>query len=141
MHDNDRTQLQNRLLRSGIAPRHVRRTVKELEDHYDDLVEQRLRDGMDVPQAGAEARAALGSVDDIVAAVRARPELRSWAFRYPRLAAVVYPITFVVLLPAAPVFIGVAHASLIARWAACLLLGGLITAGMFLVLQLAITLS
>ena len=141
MHDIDLSGLRSNLLRYGVAPRHVRRTITELEDHFDDLVEQGLCDGEDRLQARSNAQAALGSLDDIAEAVRAQPELRSWAFRHPRLAAVVYPLTCLALLPAAPVFIGYAHATLIARWIACLLLSGLVTAGMFLFLQLAITLS
>ena len=141
MHDIDLSQLQSRLLRSGVAPRHVQRTVTELQDHFDDLVEQGLAGGADRLAARAAARELLGSFDDIADAVRARPELRSWAFRHPRMAAVVYPLTCLAVLPAAPVFIGYAHASLIARWLACLLLSGLVTAGMFLTLQLLITLS
>ena len=141
MHDIDLTRLQTRLLRWGVAPRHVRRTVAELQDHFDDLVEQGLSDGADRLTARADAHAMLGNLDDIAEAVRAQPELRSWAFRHPRMAAVIYPLTFIALLPAAPVFIGYAHAGYIARWIACLLLGGLVTAGMFLFLQLAIMLS
>ncbi|NIL93743.1 MAG: hypothetical protein GTO71_04740 [Woeseiaceae bacterium] len=141
MHDIDLSRLRSRLLRWGVAPRHVRRTVAELKDHFDDLVEQGLSDGADRLTACEDARAMLGNLDDIANAVRAQPELRSWAFRYPRVAAVIYPLTFLAMLPAAPVFIGYAHAGYIARWLACLLLSGLVTASMFLVLQLAITLS
>ena len=141
MHDIDLSQLRSRLLRWGVAPRHVRRTVNELEDHFEDLVEQELDNGLDRLAARESALTALGSVEDIADAVRAQPELRSWAFRYPRIAAVVYPLTYLAVLPAAPVFAGYAHATLIARWIACLFLSAIITAGMFLFLQLAITLG
>jgi len=134
-------QLRRELLRSGIAPRHVRRTIDELQDHHEDLVEQELADGASRADALASAGDRLGQVSDIALAVQAQPELRSWAFRFPRIAALVYPITFVALLPAAPVFLGYAHASYIVRWAACLFLSAVVTAGMFLFLQLAITLS
>lgn len=141
MHEIDLSQLRARLLRLGMAPRHVRRTVIELEDHFDDLVEQGMDNGLDRLAARKYAQSALGSLDDIADAVRAQPELRSWAFRFPRLASIVYPLTCLALLPAAPLFIGYAHANLIARWLACLFLSALITAGMFLFLQLAITLG
>ena len=58
-----------------------------------------------------------------------------------RIAALVYPITFLALLPAAPVFLGYTYANYLARWAACLFLSAVVTAGMFLFLQLAITLT
>ena len=37
--------LGERLLRSGIAPRHVRRYLRELRDHYDDAVQGELQKG------------------------------------------------------------------------------------------------
>lgn len=141
MPDIDLSQLRTRLLQWGVAPAHVRRTVGELEDHFEDLVKQGLDSGLDPLEARDCARSSLGSIDDIVNAVRAQPELRSWAYRHPRIAAVVYPLTCLALLPAAPVFVGFAHATAIARWIACLLLGGLVTASMLLFLQLAITLG
>ncbi|MDJ0814227.1 MAG: hypothetical protein QNJ23_10900 [Woeseiaceae bacterium] len=141
MHRLDRKRLRRDLIGAGIAPRHVRRTIDELEDHYDDVVEQELEDGADRLTACQNALTRLGAHDDIVAAVKARPELQSWAFRFPRLAAVLYPLTFVALLPAAPVFIGYANANLVVRWTACLFLSGLVTAGILLFLQLAITLT
>lgn len=141
MHKLARNRLRRELIAAGIAPRHVRRTIAELQDHYDDVVDQELAAGADRLTACRHARERLGRVDDIVAAVRARPELRSWAFRFPRLAAFVYPLTFVALLPAAPVLIGYANAGLIVRWVACLFLGALVTAGLLLFLQLAITLT
>jgi len=129
------------LLRSGISPRHVRRTIDELNDHYEDLVEQALSDGATRLEAEKSASERLGHARDIVLAARAQPELRSWAFRFPRIAAFVYPLTFLALLPAAPVLLGYAHANYLARWAACLFLSAIVTAAMFLFLQLAITLT
>jgi len=141
MRELDLSRLQSELLRSGVAPRHVRRTVDELSDHYEDLVEQGLSEGLDSRSARCGAVTMLGEVEVIAQAVRAQPELRSWAFRFPRVAAVVYPLTFVMLLPAAPVFIGAAHANHLAKWVVCLFLSGVVTAAMFLMLQLAITLT
>ena len=141
MHELDLSRLQTGLLRSGVAPRHVRRTIDELSDHYEDLVEQGLSEGIDSRSARSGAMTMLGELEDIAQAVRAQPELRSWAFRFPRVAAVVYPLAFIMLLPAAPVFIGAAHANHLARWAVCLFLSGVVTAAMFLMLQMAITLT
>lgn len=137
----DLSRLRKELIRSGIAPRHVRRTLDELSDHYEDLVEQGLSDGATRLEAHAHASDILGDIHDIGDAVRARPELRSWAYRFPRVAALVYPLTFLVLLPAAPVFLGYAHANYVARWVVCLFLSAFVTAVMFLFLQLAITLT
>jgi hypothetical protein len=70
-----------------------------------------------------------------------RRELKTWAFRYPKLAVVIYPLACVAVLPAFPVMASVAHRDLLARWGTALLAAGLITAAMMLVLQLTILLS
>lgn len=83
----------------------------------------------------------LGDIDLLANAVCARPELRSWAADYPRIALVVYPLACLAVLPAIPFIAGVANASYLARWIACALLSGLVTATILLVLQLSITLT
>lgn len=137
----DLAGLQNDLLRAGVAPRHVRRTVAELTDHYDDLVGNALADGADRAAAEKSALRDLGDLRDIAAAIRAQPGLRSWANRFPYVALIVYPLTYVALLPAIPIMAGVAHAGALGRWAACIFLSGVVTAAMFLFLQLSIVLT
>ena len=75
--------LQHRLLRAGVASRHVRRYLRELEDHFADLVheESGARGSAEAAQALALAR--LGSVDDLAEAMLAHPETRSWTGRAP----------------------------------------------------------
>ena len=137
----DFRRLERELLRLGIAPGHVARTVGELADHFDDLVDASLVDGLNAREAEEAALERFGDVDDIVYAMEARPELRGWAWRWPKIALLVYPLACIAALPAAPVIAGVHNAPLVARWTACLLLSGLVTATMFLVLQLLITLT
>ncbi len=130
--------LSRRMLDAGIAPKHVRRTVAELGDHYEDLVEADLGRGMRQADAHERAMAQIGQVDDLVQAMASRPELQGWASRYPRAAVVVYPLACLAALPAMPVVAGVAHASQLARWGASLVVAGLVTAGLLLILQLSI---
>lgn len=137
----DFQQLETRLLNAGIAPRHVRRTVTELREHLDDLIDAELASGSDMATARSLAMREMGSLESVVVAMRARPELLSWAHRYPRVAILVYPLTCLALLPVAPVFAGVAHAPQIARWGVCMMFGALVTASIFLVLQLSILLG
>ncbi len=134
-------ELHNELLRSGVSPRHVRRTVAELTDHYDDLVESALEDCADRDAAEKRALRDLGELSGIATAIKAQPALRCWAYRFPHVALIVYPLTCLALLPAVPVMAGVAHAGYLARWAACILLSGLVTASIFLFLQLSIALT
>ncbi len=138
MHKPEFRVLAERLTDVGIAPRHVRRTVGEIRDHYEDLVEAGLEQGLQRDAAHEQALHELGQVDDLVQEMAAHPELKSWASRYPRTAIVVYPLACLAALPAVPVAAGVANASLLARWGASLVAAGLVTAGMLLVLQLSI---
>ncbi|HEX4077870.1 MAG TPA: hypothetical protein VHX61_03220 [Rhizomicrobium sp.] len=75
--------LRERLLRTGIAPRHVRRYVGELRDHFDDLVREETANGALQGEAEIRARRRLGSDSDLAAVMLACPELRSLAARYP----------------------------------------------------------
>ena len=86
----DLNQLQRKLLRSGVAPRHAHRTVVELDAHFDDLVDEALGNGADLAHAEYQAIRQLGDIDLLVNAVCARPELRSWASEYPRVALLAY---------------------------------------------------
>jgi hypothetical protein len=135
------TQFENDLLRAGISPRHVRRTVSELADHFDDLVDSALAAGAELDSARERALTELGDLHDLTLAIRSHPELRSWAYRFPYVALIVYPLTCLALLPAVPVMAGVAHAGYLAKWVACIFLSGVVTASIFLFLQLSIALT
>jgi len=138
MREPDFNELATRLLEKGIAPRHAHRAVNEIRDHYDDLVDAAVDTGASSGEARRQAARELGQVDDLVAQMSACRELKSWAFRYPRAAIVVYPLACLAALPAMPVLAGIANAQLLARWAASLLAAGLFTALLLLVLQLSI---
>src|ERR1700748_1601694 len=75
--------LRETLLRGGIAPRHVRRYVRELADHLDDLAAAERAAGRDEEAALLAAQARLGGDDALAAAMLARPELKSWAAKAP----------------------------------------------------------
>jgi hypothetical protein len=76
-------RLCERLLRAGIAPRHVRRYARELGDHFDDLVAEEMAGGAARELAQTEARSRLGNDDALADAMLSRPELRSLAARFP----------------------------------------------------------
>lgn len=112
-------ELRERLLREGVAPKHVRRTVAELEAHRQDLVAELRARGVPATQADVDARARLGSDETLAASVLARPELRSWARKRPWAAFAIVPIVgflaalavwmvaFVMLVEALKSFLGV----------------------------------
>jgi hypothetical protein len=84
--------LSQRLLRAGIAPRHVRRLVAELEAHFADLVTEQRSAGLSQAESESQSALRLGTDDVLIANVLARPELRSWARQWPWLAFVLLPL-------------------------------------------------
>lgn len=76
-------ELRERLLRAGIAPRHVRRYLDELSDHLADLTAAEKSAGLSSSTAEAAALIRLGSVDHLAKAMLDQPALRSWSSRLP----------------------------------------------------------
>ena len=98
--------LAERLLRAGVAPRHVARIASELESHFEDLVAEERATGLSACESEARAAARLGSDDAIAASIIERDELRSWCGRRPWLAFTLLPflglpLTFVLSMAAA----------------------------------------
>jgi len=141
MPEPDFDRLCDRLLDEGVAPRHARRTTQELREHYADLRAELIADGMAAALAERTASRQLGPLDDLARVISARPELRSWAYRYPRIGRVVLPIAWAAALPVTPLLAGIGYAPAIVRWGAIVSLSAVITAGMFLAIQLSITLG
>ena len=130
--------LETELLRAGVAPRRVKRMVCELQDHAIDLRDEALERGMSEFEAREFAMRRIGDQGEIAARVAAVTDLKAWIYRYPRIARLYLPVAYALLLPAFPVFAGIAHAGLVLRWTAALMLSAGVTAGMMLILQLAI---
>jgi hypothetical protein len=85
-------RLSLRLLRAGIAPRHVKRLIAELEAHLDDLITELRSTGRSQAESEAEAAIRLGTEDALAANIIGRPELQSWARQWPWLAFVLLPL-------------------------------------------------
>jgi hypothetical protein len=94
-------RLRERLLCAGVAPRHVRRYLRELGDHYDDALEAELARGGDIVRAREAAWARLGTEDRLAQSMLERPELRSTAARFPALVFGVGPALAWVAAPIA----------------------------------------
>lgn len=77
------SNLAHRLLKGGVAPKHVRRTISELSDHFADIKAEALLRGLSETEATQEATKRIGSQEAIVADILAKPELKSWAARWP----------------------------------------------------------
>src|SRR5215471_13593462 len=77
-------ELREQLLRGGIAPRHVRRYIAELEDHLNELRAE------EASEAAALAR--LGTAEGLAKPMLDRREFRSWTARVPWAVMVLGPI-------------------------------------------------
>ncbi|HEX4505583.1 MAG TPA: hypothetical protein VH722_07615 [Alphaproteobacteria bacterium] len=74
-------RLRDRLLIAGVSPRHVRRYMAELADHFDDLEAAAKSAGNPRPRESAMER--LGRPEDLARAMIDRPELKAWTARAP----------------------------------------------------------
>lgn len=85
-------ELRERLLRAGISPRAVDRYVSELQDHFDDLVDDLTADGLSPAVAQHIALRRLGDPDQLVVPMLADRHFRSLASRAPMLAWCALPL-------------------------------------------------
>jgi hypothetical protein len=76
-------ELRERLLRAGIAPRHVRRYLTELADHLADLRAEEERADRSRAEAESAAFIRLGSADDLAKAMIEQRQFQSWSARAP----------------------------------------------------------
>jgi hypothetical protein len=127
MPDEGFEALKVELLRGGVAPVYVERTILELGEHYTDLRSDALAAGMSDEEAACNAWSMLGSEQSIAAAILGRPELLAWDRRWPRIAVCLRSAATLGALPGLPVVFCVDHRPDIARW------GGAIGAAMLLV--------
>jgi len=70
-------ELRERLLRAGVAPKHVRRYLNELADHFNDLRAEEERAGRSPTDAESAAFARLGGMDDLARAMIAQRQFQS----------------------------------------------------------------
>lgn len=77
------SQLRERLLRAGVAPRHVRRYLNELSDHLTDLRAEEERAGRSRTEAEGAALARLGGIEELGKAMIEQRQFQSWSARAP----------------------------------------------------------
>jgi hypothetical protein len=109
MPDGPFESLRLELLKSGVAPLHVDRTVVELREHFADLESAAIEAGYSAEEAARSARAALGSDRAIAAAILAQPALLRFSTRWPRVA-------LLGTLPGWPLIYCLEHRPELARW-------------------------
>ncbi|HEY1804324.1 MAG TPA: hypothetical protein VGG45_07560 [Terracidiphilus sp.] len=85
-------ELRERLLRAGVAPRHVRRYLGELQEHVADLKAEEERHGLSAADAEQAALARLGNMDDLAVAMIGKRQFQSWSARAPWVAFCIAPL-------------------------------------------------
>jgi hypothetical protein len=76
-------ELRERLLKAGVAPRHVRRYLNELADHLADLTAEEEHAGRSRADAESAALLRLGGMDDLARAMTEHRQFQSWSVRAP----------------------------------------------------------
>ena len=127
--------LQRQLIRGGVAPAMITRTMGELYDHYEDLETEALESGCSAAEASAEATGKLGSSHVLAREVLRHPEFKSWAFRWPWVPAVLRQFVIVTSLAAVPVLVVISRGPLIVRWCVSTGLAMLVTGSLLLLLE------
>ena len=120
MPDGRFESLRLELLRSGVAPVYVERTIIELGEHYDDLENAGLAAGLGAEEAARAARDTLGNERQIAAAVLARTELLTFSTRWPRLAHYLQSAATIGTLPGLPLLYCIEHRPELTRWSVAL---------------------
>jgi hypothetical protein len=100
--------LGRQLLRGGVGRRHVRRALRELRDHREDLVARMVAAGQEHAEAVRDARQLLGDRAVLAAQMIARPELRSRAQRFAWLLFGLAPLPLFCVAGIAAMFAGAA---------------------------------
>jgi hypothetical protein len=118
MPDEQFESLRLELLRSGVTPLYVERTILELAEHYVDLENAARAAGLCADEAARVASAAIGNERAIAAAVLAHPELLTFRTRYPRVAQCLHSAATIGTLPGLPLLFCIEHRPELARWGA-----------------------
>lgn len=84
--------VRERLLRAGVAPRHVRRFLREIADHRADLILEEMTAGRSQADAEAAAAVRLGDIDTLAQRMIEQPQLRGWPARAPWLVCGILPL-------------------------------------------------
>jgi len=125
-------ELEKELLSGSIAPAYVARTVLELGDHFEDLFQAALDDGLPEELAEQRANELLGNTSVIAAEILRHCELKCWSARHPVAAACGRTLATAAAAPTIPVAYCFVHSNDILRWGASVCLALLITLGFLL---------
>jgi hypothetical protein len=99
------SELREKLLRAGVAPRHVRRYLNELRDHFADLKAEEQSAGRGAADAESAALVRLGGLNDLVKAMVEQRQFQSWCARAPWVLFGLTPLALLALAWSGALFI------------------------------------
>lgn len=84
--------MHTRLLHGGVSRRYADRAIREWQDHLEDLARSAGPQGTVSESANNAALMQFGALEPLVQDMLRREELKTWAWRYPRLLFMLSPI-------------------------------------------------
>ena len=139
MYREELTRVRRALISGGVEPFFVARTLAELSDHYEDLEAEARAAGYSESEASLDAMERLGRGQVIAEEVLRHPELKSWAFRWAWVPAVLRHLVILMSLATVPAVVVVTRGSVIVRWCVSTGLAVLLTGGLLLLMTQAIS--
>jgi hypothetical protein len=80
------------LLNAGIAPKYVRRALREIQEHFADLCAEAEGQRFTAAEAIEYAQSRIGTCDAFVSAYLEQPNLKSWGARWPKRLFILAPL-------------------------------------------------
>lgn len=139
MYREELKRIRRALISGGVEPLYVARTLAELSDHYEDLEAEARAAGCSESEASLDAIERLGRGRVIAEEVLKRPELKSWAFRWVWVPAVLRHLVVLMSMATVPAVVVVTRGPVIARWCVSTGLAVLLTGGLLLLMTRAIS--
>jgi len=90
-------EIRSRLLRAGFSRVYANRSARELQEHWDEIVAECLRNGLSESAAQNQAATRLGSADALANEFTARMERSSWLGRHPVLGFALLGLALTIL--------------------------------------------
>jgi len=85
------------MLKGGIKPKFVKRTIRELQDHFIDIRNSMINEGLPENEAEIQAENKIGDLNDIAKEALSKKELKSFISLHPKLIFLFSPLLCYIL--------------------------------------------
>ena len=90
-------EIRRHLLRHGFSRTYANRAARELQEHWDEIIDECLRNGFSESDAQKQAAIRLGSADVLAKEFAARMQRSSWLGRHPAIGFSVLALAITIL--------------------------------------------